>query len=650
MIEKMSKIQMVAPRNILPHVLDKVYKFGKVHLDKVTYPTLEVESETSISLKDVSLKESELDELAKIDGLSGKVDDLLTFLSSIPEVSAEIKKMSIAEIVAGKAMGEKTIHQLNALINKIGEQKDKLHGLRLELEDSHGKIVEFGKIIDAFVGLLGESHDLKDIEVIGFTVDKEKETVIELLKKKLEELISKDFEIFTANMDRNTLVSIIAANSVNMEKIKMLFAEEGVSELPLPDAYRGKSLHDIESMYKSDKKNLPEERNKAKDDLKEFGLKYLKPLRQIKVELEDRRALYGAIPRFAETKFTFVMMGWIPTKEIGALKKLISDSYGDSVAIEAIDIKQEEYKDVPITLSNHPFAKPFELTLGLFAPPAYGSIDPTWFIAIFFPVIFGMILGDLAYGMILLPIAWWVYKKKGATSRALKDVGWILLMCALSTCIFGVLYGEFMGTLGHFVGLKPILVNREHIPGMITPLAMAVGFGAFHIMLALTMKAIHSYKHHNKVNAHVVEAVSTIVIILMIIACLVAAVGFLPKGVLTPAVVVMVISLVALFASGGLAGGIEIFGTIGNILSYARIMAIGLSSVIMAMVANTIVGKVPMLWMGLAIAALLHLINIVLGVFGPTIHGLRLHFVESMSKFAKLDGMAYQPFKREGGE
>ena len=155
MIEKMSKIQVVAPRKILPHVLDRMYKYGKIHLEQATYSSLEVESETSLSLKEVALHDNELKELAELDDLSEKVDNLLTFLSSIPEVNSAMKKVALSEITVGKGMSGKAISQLNGLVNKIGEQKEEIYGLKMDLEDSQGHMMQIGKIVEAFVGVMG---------------------------------------------------------------------------------------------------------------------------------------------------------------------------------------------------------------------------------------------------------------------------------------------------------------------------------------------------------------------------------------------------------------------------------------------------------------------------------------------------------------
>ena len=94
-------------------------------------------------------------------------------------------------------------------------------------------------------------------------------------------------------------------------------------------------------------------------------------------------------------------------------------------------------------------------------------------------------------------------------------------------------------------------------------------------------------------------------------------------------------------------GTIEVMSTVGNILSYARLMAIGMASVILAMVANRLSGAFEFAVIGIIVALLLHALNIVLAMFSPSIHSVRLHLVEFFSKFYEGGGMPYKPFKRE---
>jgi V/A-type H+-transporting ATPase subunit I len=298
---------------------------------------------------------------------------------------------------------------------------------------------------------------------------------------------------------------------------------------------------------------------------------------------------------------------------------------------------------VPVAIRNPRIFRPFEVITRWLPLPRYGTMDPTPFVAVFFPMFFGLILGDLGYGAILaaLAVLGWTRSADGSVLRSLSQIA---AACAVFSLLFGFLFGELFGDLGRRVlGMRPLAFSREEAFVPFLSLALAIGF--VHVLLGLVLGALSNLRSDPR--ASLGRGLAA-VMLLLTAAVLLAAFNVLPAAFFTPAAIALLLSLPALVVIEGALGPIEFFSRLANVLSYARIMALGTASVMLAVAANRLAGTLGGVAVGVLFATLFHLVNFGLGVFSPTVHALRLHFVEFFGTFYSPGGLIYRPLRRAG--
>jgi V/A-type H+-transporting ATPase subunit I len=264
--------------------------------------------------------------------------------------------------------------------------------------------------------------------------------------------------------------------------------------------------------------------------------------------------------------------------------------------------------------------------------------------AIVMPFFFGLMLGDVAYGLMLFGLTIWARRRWGSRSEVVADLTRVLSIGAVWAVIWGVVFGEVLGDLGHrLTGLEPLWIDRQEAIGPL--LVFAVGIGAAHIVLGLGLGLWTALQIADR--RLFGERAALLVALCALFAVAGVAAERLPRGVMTPSVVAVVVALAVLIALewplGLVMGPLDLIGAISNVLSYLRIAAIGLASVFLARVANELGAAAP-LALGLIIAALFHALNLALGTFSPTIQALRLHYVEFFDKFYESGGEPFTPF------
>lgn len=379
--------------------------------------------------------------------------------------------------------------------------------------------------------------------------------------------------------------------------------------------------------------------------------------------------------RFATTEETFLTEGWIPERNFEKVKEALVRATGGKIYLEELEIEHTDA--VPVKYDNPSFARPSQMFMDLYSRPQYAELDPTLMVAIVFPIFFGMILGDVGYGAVLLALSLGLRKVlKSEGGRALLKV---LSISSISSIIFGVLYSE---AFGFALPWEPLFFSRHlniggaatgHGPQVVELMIIAIWIGILHITLGRLIgtrnaRSLYHGKHATKAMISNLGWLGFMWGLLLLIWAFfpipmmpdltglpVVAMGFNLAAV--TGVVLLVAGIIGIAQENPLEV-VELPTIISHVLSYARLTAVGLSSVAIAMVVNYIsIGMmiepqleaitpvgVILIIVGILVFLLGHVLNTALGLLGGGLHSIRLHYVEFFTKFYKGGGKKYNPF------
>ncbi|MBI4652518.1 V-type ATP synthase subunit I, partial [Candidatus Desantisbacteria bacterium] len=378
---------------------------------------------------------------------------------------------------------------------------------------------------------------------------------------------------------------------------------------------------------------------------------------------------------FGHTQHTVIIKGWVKeydTERLTQKLKTISDEI--YVTFSDPDPSQEE---VPIALKNKFMIKPFELIVRLYGMPSYMEKDPTPLIAVFFSLIFAFALADGIYGIVLAAIAYKILKKRDLDEQD-TDVLWMLIWCGMSTLVVGAILGSWCGdimdrlpsALSGITSAKNSLMLFDPLKDLKIFIAVSLSIGVIHVFTGLGFKAYQNILN-GKFQDAFFDQVSWIILVSSVIGWGLAKSKIIPPFLLFSGVhyyhswgFIFGALLIVLFGARDVK---NIFSRVGmglyklygassyasDILSYIRLLALGLAGGIVGMVINIISGlllKVPVVGIILAIALFsgFHLFSLAINVLGAFVHTCRLHYVEFFGKFYDNGGKAFIPFRKEG--
>ena len=356
--------------------------------------------------------------------------------------------------------------------------------------------------------------------------------------------------------------------------------------------------------------------------------------------------------RLLDTHSAFFLEGWIPQDSWQAVDEALQ---GFSCAFELTDPGPEDYEKVPVKLKNNWFTKPLNMVTEMYVYPAYDGLDPNPLMAPFFIVFFGLMMADMAYGLLMLLGGWYLLKKLHAKGT-MGHMGGLLVLCGVSTFIFGALTGGFFGDFIPQIAKLIDPNSNVQLPYLFTPLtdtlAILVGslvLGVIQIITGMAISVVYQCRNGRWVDALWNEITWWVVLTG-------AALAILGVGNVAGYPVVLFVGLAMLVygstrnAKGfgkvtALIGAVYngVSGYFSDILSYARLMALMLAGAVIAQVFNTL-GSVTGNVIGFVVISLIgNALNLALNLLGCYVHDLRLQCLEFFGRFYKEGGRPFAP-------
>lgn len=592
------------------------------------------------------------DALVVLDKYSPHNKSLLAALNGRNEVSSEVydafKNMYDTALTA--------VRRINTLAKEIAESKADILRLESEIE----VLVPWSNL-DISLNFNGTKSTKAFIGVLPNT------WTLEMIYEKLANQMPLEVEIISSSKEQ-TCVFIVCNKSQKEAVAEVLRGIGFAHPNSVSDMIPREHLKAIEEEI--DKLNVKislAEKEIASYDTMRDDLLFM-------VDYETMRAdKYEVLSHLYQSKKSFILTGYIPEKDVDDLVKAMNSKFNVSIELET----PSDEDDVPVLLHNNAFSSPLESTVEAFSPPAKGEIDPTMVMSLFYYLLFGLMLSDAGYGaIIVIACGLALIKFKNTLEDGMRKTLKMYLFCGISTVFWGVMFGSYFGDIVDVVSDK-FFGNKVMIPPLwffpvnepMRMLTFAMVLGMIHLLTGLTMKLYQLYKQ----KAYTAILYDVIFWYVLLASCVVALLStemfinilglnfILPSMVGTIALVFAGLASVGIILTNGresrhpfkrfLKGLYALYGISGylsDVLSYSRLLALGLATGVICSVINKMAAMVPGGVIGAIIFTIIvvagHALNLGINALGAYVHTNRLQYVEFFGKFYEGGGRKFNPF------
>ena len=446
--KEMTEIQLVVPSGDLVAVMKSISNQGIFQTADSSYMTLQNESKSTDGWQEkvsgYAALEHRIQMLMQLVGMDEGVPSKKEFKSFIDLKTAQINFEEI----------ENEVKKTSDLLASGGKKLE-------EMKSTIDQLEPFSEL-DIDISLLRNPRFL--FSILGIIPNDN----IERLQTSLERI---PFIFLVLRQDKQKSIVWLGGSRNNSEILVRAARSAYLNPLSLPEGYLG-TPGKIIQLLNSEIKETQQKQSGLEQTLSKLRGHYQNQLQALLWDVRMSRMYANAIVHFGHLRYTYLIIGWVPTKSLAGfthnLKKISRDAILDTYPIKRSSTNQS----VPVGLNSPKFLSSFQMLVTTYGQPRYNEIDPTWLMTFLFPLLYGAMFGDAGQGLVLAFLGWLLSSRKVKALRSLAGLGGLITACGLSATLFGFLYGSLFGFENV---LKPVWISPVNNILLILEIAIAAG-------------------------------------------------------------------------------------------------------------------------------------------------------------------------------